>query len=471
MRIVWGVVIGSLIFHGSLSATQLKAGPKRKTNLIYICTDDQGRWSLGAYGNKESKTPNMDRLAREGALFKNAFCATPVCSPSRVSFMTGKWGHQVGITDWINPKEAVNQRVGIPNTAMTWMQVLQNHGYSTGLIGKWHLGMLPEFHPTKHGFHHFFGFLGGGNTPMNPTLERAGKEEKLKGSLPDLLVDDALAFVRSNKDRPFALMLNFRAPHLPYGPVPEVDSAPFQQLDPTIPQHPGLDIKAVKQFTRAYYGSIHSVDRNLGRLLQLLDELGLTEDTIVVFTSDHGYMLGHHGLHTKGNATYIVTGDQRGKQRPNMFDHSLQVPLLIRWPRSIRRGAEVREFVSNIDAFPSMLGLLDIPEPKDYKHHGKNFAPLVNDRDDTAIAWKNTIFAQYDLHNAGKASMRTIRNERWHLVRQYLGNQPDELFDLQNDPEELTNLFASPEHQATRVRLQTELDAWMRSIDDPRAPK
>jgi arylsulfatase A-like enzyme len=142
---------------------------EKKMNLICIVTDDQGHWSLGTYGNKESKTPNMDRIGREGAVFKNAFTATPVCSPSRATFLTGKYGSQVKITDWINPTEG-KEGVGLAVNAVTWMRVLQAAGYRTGLVGKWHLGELAYNHPTKRGFDFFMGFLGGGNKPIDPTL-------------------------------------------------------------------------------------------------------------------------------------------------------------------------------------------------------------------------------------------------------------------------------------------------------------
>lgn len=433
----------------------------KKWNIVCIVTDDQAAWSIGAYGNKESRTPTMDRLARDGALFTRAFTATPVCSPSRVSFLTGRYGTQVGITDWISPKEA-QAGVGLPRDTITWMEVLRRAGWRTGLIGKWHLGTLPQYHPTKHGFQHFFGFLGGGNSPMNPILEVNGKDTKLQGSLPDLLTDDAIAFIQKNKDSPFALSLHFRAPHLPYGPVPETDSAPFKALDPTIPKFPGLNVKQVKTWTRDYYASIHSVDRNLGRLLAFLEQNGLADSTIILFTSDHGYMIGHHGLNTKGNASWIAEG-HKGR-RPNMFDVSLQVPLIVRWPKVVRPGTKLDALVSNIDTFATVLGMLDVPPPKDYRQHGKDFAPLLRGH---AIAWRDAVFAQYDLHNGDKAHMRTIRGERWHLVRQYLGNQPDELFDLQNDPDEMTNLYNDARHRETRDQLQRRLDEWMRSLDDP----
>jgi uncharacterized sulfatase len=437
----------------------------KKLNIIVITTDDQARWSLGCYGNKESKTPNMDTLARDGAKFLNAFTATPVCSPSRASFLTGRYGTQVKITDWINPKEAQGG-LGIPRDVTTWMTVLQRAGYTTGLIGKWHLGMLPEFHPTKHGFDHFMGFLGGGNTPMNPTLEVKGKEEKLKGSLPDLLADDAIDFVKKHKDRPFALMLNFREPHAPYAPTPTVDADPFKNLDPTIPQFPGLNVKRAKQLTRDYYASVHSVDRNLGRLLAMLDELGLRESTIIVFTSDHGYMIGHHGLWHKGNATWLVEGREK-ERRPNMFDHALQVPLLIRWPGVVKGGSQVKQMVSNIDTFASVLGMLHVDRPKGYKQEGMDFSGLLRPGGEK-LAWRNAVFAQYDPHNGLDAQMRSIRTERWHLVRQYKKTgQPDELFDLQDDPEELRNLYDDAKREKVRAQLQGRLTEWMRSVDDP----
>src|SRR5262249_50419330 len=158
--------------------------------------------------------------------------------------------------------------------------------------------------------------------PMNPTLEVDGKEKTLTGSLPDLLTDDAIRFIEKSSDKPFAVLLHFRAPHMPYAPVPEEDSAPFKKLDPTIPESPGIDKAQVKQWTRDYYASVHSVDRNLGRLLDRLDQLKLTDKTVVTFTSDHGYMIGHHTLHAKGNA-YWIAGGVHGPMRPNMFEESI----------------------------------------------------------------------------------------------------------------------------------------------------
>ncbi|MGH7202163.1 MAG: sulfatase family protein, partial [Planctomycetaceae bacterium] len=237
-----------------------------KPNLVAIVTDDQARWAMGAYGNAEIRTPNMDRIGREGALFMNAFVVTPVCSPSRAAYMSGRWPTEVGITDYLSPQES---DAGIGLSAPIWPEVLQQNGYRTALLGKWHLGTKPQFHPKRKGFDHFFGFVGGGNRPIDPLLEVDGQETQLEGPLPDLLVDDAIGFIRrSQRDKtPFLLCLHFRAPHTPYLPVPEQDSAPYADLDPTVPLEPGVVPEEIKDSHRAYYASVTSVDRNIGRLL------------------------------------------------------------------------------------------------------------------------------------------------------------------------------------------------------------
>jgi uncharacterized sulfatase len=434
----------------------------RRPNLVVIMTDDQARWSLGAHGNTDSRTPNMDRIAREGAIFNNAFVNTPVCSPSRATFFTGRHGTQLGITDWINGVENDNG-VGIPPTSVTWPEVLQKHGYRTSLTGKWHLGMQEQFHPTKHGFDHFAGFLGGGSAPMDPRLEIGGKLEKREGPVPDLLTNEAIKFVEENRSRPFALCLFFREPHQPYHPVPPEDSNPFVDLDPKIPDVPFIDKEQTKDRHRRYYASIHAADRNTGRLLDKLDELGLSENTIVLFTSDHGYNIGHHGIYTKGNASWVAGGVQ-GPKRPNMFEESIRVPLLVRWPGVVKPGSKIDAMVMNQDTFASVLGMLDIPLPDDAKHEGMDFSPLLRGED---VKWRDEIYGQYDLHNSGLAFMRMIRTDRWKLVRHHMSNGLNELYDLKTDPGETQNLYRRPKARETRDELQARLTKWQESIDDP----
>ena len=286
------------VARGQDAAAQLR--PLPRPNIVFLYTDDQAQWAVGAYGNREIKTPHLDRLARRGAIFRNAFTVTPVCSPSRAALMTSRYPSELGIADWIDPRKEPD--IGLAPAAVTWPELLKGFGYATMLAGKWHLGTRDEFHPTRQGFDRFFGFRDGSNQPIDPRLEVDGRVRQLKGSLPDLLVDEALNFIEHNRQRPFLLSIHFRAPHTPYGPVPEEDSALYRTLDPTIPDVPGLPRERVKQLYREYYASVSSVDRNVGRLLVKLDEWRLTQRTVVIFTSDHGYMIGQHGLWHKGNA-------------------------------------------------------------------------------------------------------------------------------------------------------------------------
>jgi arylsulfatase A-like enzyme len=434
-----------------------------KVNLVSIVTDDQALWSIGAYGNRESITANMDRLAREGVKFNNAFVTTPVCSPSRAAFLTGFYGSQVGITDFLTTDEAASG-MGLPASALTWPRVLQQNGYRTALFGKYHLGTRPEFHPTQRGFDYFMGTQEGAFAMLNPRLEVNGKMMELKGAASNIVMDDAIRWIEANQGQPFAALIHFREPHLPYTPMPDEDTRLFKNLDPTIPDVKGLDREQVKQFYRDYYAAIHAVDRNLGKLLALLERLKLDRRTIVIFQSDHGYNIGHHGIHTKGNGDAIF-GGVKGPTRPNMWDTSLRIPLLIRFPGSLQAGLEVNETVLNLDMFPSVLGLLKLKPPAEVRHNGKDFTPLLFGAREAN--WRTEIFGQYDLHNSGLAYMRMLRTNDWKLVRYYHTNGLDELYDLKNDPGELTNLYKDAQHREVRAQLQQRLDDQMKAIRDP----
>lgn len=444
-------------------AAQTQTPANHKVNLVSIVTDDQALWSIGAYGNREAITPNMDRLAREGVKFNNAFVTTPVCSPSRVAFLTGLYGSQAGITDYLSTDEGLSG-MGLPASALTWPRVLQQNGYRTALFGKYHLGTQPEFHPTKRGFDDFMGTQEGAFAVLNPRLEVNGKMTELKGASSDVVMDDAVRWIEANQDKPFAALIHFREPHLPYTPVPEEDARLFRNLDPTIPEVKGLDREQVKQFYRDYYAAIHAVDRNLGKLLALLERLKLDRRTIVIFQSDHGYNIGHHGIHTKGNGEAIF-GGVRGPTRPNMWDTSLRIPLLIRWPGTLRAGSEVSTTVLNLDMFPSVLGLLNLKPPAEVRHNGQDLTPLLFGLHDPG--WRTEIFGQYDLHNSGLAYMRMLRTNDWKLVRHYRANGLDELYDLNNDPGERVNLYRDSRHREMRARLQQRLEERMKAIQDP----
>jgi choline-sulfatase len=433
-----------------------------RPNIIFLCTDDQAQWAVGAYGNREIKTPNMDRLAARGAIFRNAFTITPVCSPSRAALMTGLYPSELGIADWIDPRKEPD--IGLAPAAITWPELLKGFGYATMLAGKWHLGTRDEFHPNRQGFDRFFGFRDGSNQPIDPRLEVDGQVRQLNGSLPDLLVDEGLHFIDRHRQAPFLLSIHFRAPHTPYGPVPEVDSAIYRALNPTIPDIPGLPRECVKQLYREYYASVSSVDRNLGRLLAKLDEWGLGEQTAVIFTSDHGYMIGQHGLWHKGNAAWLTEG-KKGF-RPNMFDDAIRVPLIVCWPAVVAPGTIIDRVVSNLDVFPTILEISGLGLPNNLEIRGKSLVPLLRGRE--PVNWHDTLFGQYDMHHYQIARMRMIRTPEWKLVRHFEPGGHDELYHLAKDPGEDHDLGSSsePKHVVQRTEMIRRIEAWMTSIGD-----
>lgn len=442
-----------------------------KPNILFLFTDDQAPWALGASGHPHARTPHMDRLVHEGAYLVNSFTVTPVCSPSRASLMTSRYGSELGVTDWIHPRNEAE--LGLDPSTTTWPEILQQSGYQTGLVGKWHLGVPPQFHPTKTGFDYFMGFLTGGSTPVDPVLERAGKKQKFKGFTPDILTDHALDFIRASKDAPFLLCVHYRAPHARWLPVADDDWSHFEKLDPTIPNpdYPKLNVERVKKMTREYLASTHSVDRNVGRLLALLDDLKLSDNTVVIFSSDHGYNMGHNGIWHKGNGHWVLTEPPaatkyipRG-QRPNMYDHSIRVPTMVRWPGVVKAGTVIERTVSNLDWYPTLVDIAGGKLPDGEAIRGRSIVSLLRGDD---VKWDDGFYAEYSTHHQSHTHMRMYRTSRWKLVRDFLNPERDELFDLKSDPSESTNLLQAetPPPREVLAELDAEIASHMKANND-----
>ena len=444
----------------------------QRPNIVFIYTDDQAPWALAHSGYAQARTPNLDQLFRQGAYLTNCFTTTPVCSPSRASLMTSRYGSELGITDWINPRQ--EPELGLDPSHVTWPEVLRRAGYTNALVGKWHLGTAPRYHPQRNGFDLFFGFLAGGNRPKDPLLEVDGKEKQLTGLLPDILTDRAITFMRRHAAGPFLLCLHFRAPHAPWLPVAEEDWAPFEDLDPEIPNpdYPDLDVKRVKRMTREYLASVASVDRNVGRLLHSLDELKIADDTVVIFTSDHGYNMGHNGIVHKGNGHWVLNSTRElpprdpRRQRPNLYDHSLRVPTAVRWPGVIEAGTVIEKTVTNLDWYPTLLAIADTDLPAGQMIRGRNFLPLLRGE---PIAWDDDLYAQYSQHHYVQTDLRAYRTREWKLVRDFRNPGKDELYHLAVDPAEAMNLIDSTDTDARKMKeqLSERLLSMMRGIDDP----
>jgi len=457
------MILGSLV--------SAKGPEVQKPNVVFILTDDQAPWALGLSGHPHADTPHLDKLFKQGMWLKKSYVVTPVCSPSRTSLMTSRYGSELGVTDWIHPRNEPD--LGLNPKTVTWTEAMQSAGYRTGLVGKWHLGVPDKFHPTKTGFDYFMGFRTGGNKVIRPTLEVNGKDQQVDGYTYDILTDDALRFIDRNKDRAFLLCLHYRAPHTAWLPQPDSDRKPFENLDPKIPNpdFPNLDVERVKRMTRDYLGSVKGIDRNVGRVLKHLDQLRLSENTIVVFTSDHGYSMGHNGIWHKGNGHWalkpappVTNPNIPRNQRPNMYDNSIFVPTAIRWPGKIAPNSALDLPVANLDWYPTLLNLTGVPLPKGETIRGRDITPALLGKD---IEWPDVCYGEYSTHHQSKTHMRMIRTSNWKLVRDFLNPERDELFDLKNDPAESRNVIGQKKNAVVVRELHTQILTHMKAVKDP----
>ena len=447
-----------------------------RPNVVFIYTDDQAPTAVRVTGNRQIETPNLDRLFRQGARLVNSFTTTPVCSPTRASLMTSRYASELGIFDWINPRSEPDH--GLDPEVVTFPELFAEAGYTNGLIGKWHLGTADRYHPTRFGFHVFKGFRSGGTKVKDPPLEIDGQVREHEGFTTDILTDYAIDFVRQNRRGPFLLCLHYRAPHAPWLPVRDEDWAPYDQLDPAIPNpdFPKLQVDSIKKRTREYYASVTSVDRNVGRLLKELDALRLADNTAVIFTSDHGYNLGHNGVWYKGNAQWQLTElpPQKWphippKQRPNLYDQSLRVPTAIRWPAVIPAGTVVTQTITNLDWYPTLASIAQIDLPADVTIRGHTFLPILKG---SRIAWNDDMFCEYSMKHGAQTHMRAVRTPKWKLMIDFLNKGRAELYDLERDPRETTNLIDSDDADVKQVKteLRQRILQTMRKINDPALP-
>ncbi|MDZ7721248.1 MAG: sulfatase-like hydrolase/transferase [candidate division KSB1 bacterium] len=451
---------------------------RKKPNIIFIMTDDQGPWAWGISGNKDAYTPNLDSLAKQGAYVKNCFSTCPVCSPARASLMTSRYASECGIPDYISRDQP---DLGLDSEFVTWPEVFSDHGYATALVGKWHLGARDRYHPSRFGYQEFTGFRAGGRVSKDPEIEIDGEIKKVSGYTPDILTDHALDFIKRKQEKPFLLSLHFWAPHANNGnytadgdrtwlPVRDEIWNRFKEMQPKLPQTDinGLDVERTKRMMREYLASIAAVDRNIKRVVDTLNNLGLTGNTVIIFTADQGFNMGHNGIWHKGNGKWLLKSNPN-KPRPNLYDNSMRTPTLVYWPKTIKPGTIVEQNITNLDWYPTLLSMAGLPVPENTIIRGNNFFPLLRGRD---IEWENDVFGQYDMwewHQTG-ADLRTYRTNRYKLIRDFEHPDKDEFYDLINDPEERNNLIDSKNSEVRQAieALQKQMNGKMKEIDDPR---
>ncbi len=354
----------------------------RRPNVVMFMTDDHGAWALGSYGCGEMHTPNIDRLAAGGTRFTRAFACTPVCSPSRMTYMTGAIPSRHGVQDWLVPRDsygATSHRWLAGFT--TWSEVLAANGYTLGMCGKWHMG---EDDRAQAGFSYWATVPGGGGPYRDVEFVVNGARRKMPGFKTDAVGDFALDFLDRTKSRPFFLFVPFYAPHTPFDYQPDVYRKPYENATfgcfPKTPMHPWQNpsmkgLRANPDSRRSYSALITGVDANVGRVLRKLDEMGVRENTTVIFTADQGYNAGHHGVWGKGNGTVPF----------NMYEESLRVPLIWNHPGRIAAGRTPAPMVSSYDFFPTILDYLGVKAPRDARRVGRELRG-VSSRQESAVA-------------------------------------------------------------------------------------
>ena len=424
------------------------------TNVVFILTDDQGVWAAGCYGNPEIRTPNIDRIAATGIRFGNFFCASPVCSPSRATFLTGRIPSQHGVHDWIRDGNVGPDAVPYLLGQMGYTDIMAQHGYMCGMSGKWHLG--DSLRPQSS-FAHWFVHQKGGGPYNNAPMVRDGRLVNEPGYVTDVITDDALGFIAAHADVPFYLSVHYTAPHSPWtGHPPEIvdsyEDCPFNSC-PQEPRHPWAGpltdrVLGDRESLKGYFAAVTAMDANVGRILERLQKLGLCENTLIIFTSDNGFSCGHHGFWGKGNGTFPL----------NMYENSVKVPFIVSHPGHIPEGRVSDALVSAYDFMPTLLQYLGLPRPQGENLPGRSFLPLL--LGESEIGRESVVI--YDEYGP----TRMIRTREWKYVHRYPYG-PHELYDLVNDPDERHNLVEELEQHQRIEKMRQWLADWFARYVDP----
>ncbi|MGH9908168.1 MAG: sulfatase family protein, partial [Pyrinomonadaceae bacterium] len=413
-----------LLAHGNVGQSQTVPA---RPNIIFIMTDDQQQSALSAYGNKILKTPNLDRIGAEGIRFTEMFVTNSLCAPSRASFLTGLYSHTHGVTTNAPSTSIFRDEPGLKEAQETLVDLLRRAGYHTALVGKWHLRSLPA------GFDQWIILPGGGGPYNDPEMITNNLRVKFRGHADDVVGDQALAFLQQRpKDRPFHLLINFKSPHRNWVPAARFEKMfadieiplprtfndnfagrpeALRQTEMAVATMPDFRSRGVseslppeerkkqnfQQLARNYYRTLLSVDENVGRVLDFLDQNNLAKDTLIIFSSDNGFFLGEHGLFDKRL----------------MYEPSIRVPLLIRLPSRIHAGqVNSKEMVLNVDVAPTILELAGISVPAWMQ--GQSFLPLLEKKD---LPWREAFLYEYYEYPAEHCARknRGISTADWKL--------------------------------------------------------
>lgn len=466
---------------------------KKKPNIIFILTDDQGYWSLGCYGNKEIRTPNIDKLAKTGVQLNNFFCTSPVCSPARASLLTGRIPSQHGIQDWIrngNGEKPEDRPIEYLAGLTGYTDLLSKNGYECYQCGKWHLGATSK--PQK-GYSKWFTTLGGSGTYIDAPAYIDGEKIQTKGYLTDVITDNAIelinAWAKEGSEKPFYLNLAYTAPHSPHVDqhkkeyvdyyynncsFADVRQDPRSETSISMPHDIAYSLTfaskdreylTLRDLLSGYYAAIQAVDDGVGKIVKKLEELGIRDNTLVVFSSDNGFNCGQHGIWGKGNCSFPL----------NLFDTSIKVPCIFNLPGKVKENVKTDSLLSAYDFMPTLLDFVGIENPEKESLPGRSFLSVLLEGKDEAYREAVTVFDEY-------GSSRMIRTQEWKYIHRYPYG-PHELYDLVHDPEERFNLLNENRYynygpkfiEQKRVELKAQLDSWFdkyvnRDIDASKEP-
>jgi len=460
----------SLSFAGS-------KGKRQKANLLFIWTDEQRADTMAAYGNTKIHAPNLNKLASESFVFKRTYITQPVCSPSRGSVMTGLWPHTSGVTD---------NNITLGKETQCLPEMIDSPQYQTAYMGKWHLGdeifaqhgfdewvaiedgyskyySSPDKKQARSDYYHFLVSRGHKPGKNNAFSRNYAASLPYEESKPKFLATKACDFMQRHQDEPFILYINFLEPHMPFtGPfnnehdpadvdLPENFNDPLEENEPQVYRKRlakiikkyGTDEKGYRKLIAKYWGLVTELDTAVGQINKKLEELGLADNTIVVFTSDHGDMMGSHRL----------------VEKCVMYEESVKVPLLLRVPWMSKKQNMIEAPVSHIDLVPTLLDLMKCPKPQHLE--GASLLPLMKG----GKAAEDHVFIEWSRNSYMNSHMRTVVSpDGWKLS--LLKTDKNQLFDLTNDPGETTNLYDSGKHADVIKRLTKKIHNWQKKTKD-----
>ena len=408
-----------------------------KPNIVLVIMDDVGYGDYGSYGAPDIKTPNIDRLARDGVRFTD-FYAAPTCTPTRAALISGRYQQRVALEAPL-PSPPAGGR-GLPATGRSLPQLMKDGGYATGLVGKWHLGYRPEFQPNAHGFDYFFGFLSGlvdyyqhTDQTGSHDLYENGKPVHVDGYMTDLITERSMKFIEQNATRPFFLEVAYNAAHWPFQ-VPDKPSVAPGNARFVQPNEENTSTR------RDYAAILERADQGVGRIVETLQKLGLTRNTLVIFTNDNG------GEWLSRNAPLYHRKD-------TLWEGGIRVPLIMKWPGRIPAGKTESQVGIVMDLTATVLAAGGVTVPAEARLEGINLLPIVEGRSSRV---ERTLFFRI----TGTRQQRAVRQGEWKLL---LDAGDLLLFNLRTDIGERTDL--AKEHPEIARRLRPLLAEWEKDVD------